>query len=152
MQFSNRITGQNDLDKTFLRLPASTRRKALMPALRAGATVIRNRASENVKQITSDEASGLLAKSLRVYTLRKYKGYYRVAVMVKKGAVNPRKKDKNGPVRIGLYGSVLEYGKKGQRPRSWIRKAIKEGKSDAFNAVSRESGLRMASAVMDARK
>lgn len=141
MSIEARISGVQDIDRVFLALPGATQNKASRPALRAGGRVIRDMASANVKAITSDEATGLLARSLRVYALRRFKGNLRVGVQVKRGAVA-----KNG-ARVGLYASVLEYGKEGQPPRSWLRKAIREGVSSATSAVVTEFNKRLVDAV-----
>lgn len=142
MQASIKITGLYDIDRVFKNLPASTQNKASRPALRAGARVVRDAASTNIQAVVSDEATGLAAKSLRVYSLRRSKGNLRVAVMVKRGVVAS-----NG-ARVGLYASVLEY-----RPgMSWIRKAIRDKKNEAVDAVTREFNKRLVQAVKDAQR
>lgn len=152
MEFDGKLSGIADLDKAFRNLPGSTRRKANMQALRAGAAVVRNMAEANVRDVTSSEATGYLAKNIRVYNYKKYRGNYRVAVQVRRRAVNNKKLVKGLPVRVGLYAAVLEYGKKNQPPRSWIRKAIREGKDAAVNALTREMNKRMVDAVQDAKR
>lgn len=144
MTIEAKVLGVADIDKVFKALPITTQNKASRPALRKGGTVIRNMASANVKAITSEEATGLLARSLRVYTFKRYKGNLRVGVQVKRGLVA-----KNG-ARVGLYGAVLEYGKEGQPPRSWIRKAIREGVTAANQAVLTEFNKRLVEAVRSA--
>lgn len=142
MQVSANISGLYNLDKLFKALPASTQNKAARPALRAGARVIRNEASTNIQSVVSDEATGLAARSLRVYSLRKYQGQLRVAVMVKRGVYAS-----NG-ARVGLYASVLEY-----RPgMSWIRKAARDKKAEAVAAVRSEMSKRINDAVKDAQR
>lgn len=147
------FTDIKNLEKVFRELPRAMQRKAYSRSLRAGASIVRDAAKENVKAITSNEATGTLANNLSVYNLKKYRGWYRVGVRVKKGAVNKKKKDGQGnPVRVGLYGAVLEYGKKGQTPKSWIRKAIRENKDNSLNAISAEMKKRMNEAIEDAKK
>lgn len=152
MEFETRLTGVAELDRTFANLPRTTQRRALIPALRAGAYTVRDMAAANVKAVVSDDATGLLARNIRVYTLKKYKGNWRVAVQVKRGLHNTKKLVKGKPVRVGLYAAVLEYGKQGQPPRSWIRKAIREGKTAAVNKLLQEANKRMVDAVAEARK
>lgn len=152
MDFNNSITGFKELDKTFSNLPRTTQRRAIVPALRAGAFVVRDMAAANVKAVTSGDSTGLLERSLRVYNYKKYRGNYRVAVQVKRGLVNTKKIVNGQPVRVGLYAAVLEYGKEGQAPRSWIRKAIRDGQGAAVSALTKEASKRMVDAVRDARR
>lgn len=141
------------VDKLFLNLPRTTQRRAYMPALRAGGFVIRDMAVENVKSVaTRGYATGTLEKNIRVYSYKKYRGNFRVGVQIKRGAVNQKKIVNGKPVRIGLYGSVLEYGKKNQAPQSWIRKAIREGKSPSYNAILKEFNKRLIDAVREAQR
>lgn len=153
MLFTVEAKGLKELEKALSSLPRYMRTKVHYRSLMAGAGQVRNAASENVRKVTSSEASGVLAKNIRVYRLKKKRGWYRVAIRVRKGAVNKRKKDGEGrPVRVGLYGSVLEYGKKNQAPRSWIRKAIREEKTDAISRIKGEMRRRIPEAVEDAKR
>lgn len=126
MDFSSDIQGIEQLNRVFSGLPRAMQNKAYYQALFAAGGLVRDAASENVRSITSSEATGYLAKNLRVYRLRKRTrtGFFRIGVMVRRKAVNSRKKDGEGnPVRVGLYGSVLEYGKKGQPPPLMVKKS-----------------------------
>ncbi len=153
MQFSSKVTGVKELNKVFSNLPRSTQNRALKPAMRIGMYQVRDAASENVKQIADKGyATGLLARSLRVYNLRKYRGMLRVAVMVKRGLVNVKKIVNGEPVRVGLYAAVLEYGKENQPPRSWIRKAAREKEKEVASVVRKEIGKRMEDAVREAKR
>lgn len=152
MRLVANITGLTELDKTFSRMPRSTQRRAYTAALRAGAAIVRNLAEKNLKSAANKGyATGTAERSLRIYALKKYRGNFRVAVQVKKGMVNTKKIVNGKPVRVGLYVSVLEYGKSGQAPQSWIRKAIREGRNAAVSALTKEMGIRIESAVKDAR-
>lgn len=139
-----------NLDKAFLALPRSTRNKALRPALRAGAGVIQRAAIVNINAVTGEGSSGVLARSIVVRSYKMSRGRLRAGVQIRKGATNARKRDKNGPVRVATYGAVLEYGKKGQPPRSWLRKSAREKAQAAIDEVRREAGKRMDEAVRDA--
>lgn len=153
MRFSVDVKGLKELEKTLLTLPRYMRTQVHYRSLMAGAGQVRDAASDNVRKVTSSEASGVLAKNIRVYRLKKKRGWYRVAIRVRKGAVNKRKRDGKGqPVRVGLYGSVLEYGKDYQAPRSWIRKAIREEKNTAIVRVRNEMKRRIPKAVEDAKR
>lgn len=152
MEFTSGISGIANLDKLFAQLPKTTQRRAIAPSLRAGGAEIRDLAVDNLKSVISPDSTGIGEKNIRVYTLRKYKGYYRVSVQVKRGAVNEQKIVNGEPVRVGLYLSVLEYGKENQPPRSWIRKAIREGRTKAVNRLIGEMRKRMVLAIEDAKK
>lgn len=153
MDFTVLVQGFESLDKAFANLPRSTQRKAIIPALREGGEVIRQAAEENLNAVTdSGYATGYAAKNLRVYNLRKYRGAYRVAVQVRRGAVNTKKIVNGEPVRVGLYVSVLEYGKENQPPRSWLRKAKREKESRAINVLTQNLNRGMVEAIQDAKR
>lgn len=152
MDITADIVGVADLDNFFKEMPRSTQRKVIMPSLRAGAKEVRQRAEDNLKAVVSPDSTGVGERNIRVYTARKYRGNYRVTVQVRRGAVNKYKIVNGEPVRVGLYLSVLEYGKQGQAPRSWIRKAAREGTSDALNATTAEFNKRLVEAVNEAKK
>lgn len=146
MELDVKITGSDELKKTLLKLEPSMRKKVLNGALRKGALVVRDAASENVKAITSEEATGLLARSIVARKLKNLRGNLRYAVQVKKGLLT----DKG--VRVGLYAAVLEYGKKNQPPRSWIRKAAREKPAAALAAIAEETKKKLDLAVKDAKQ
>lgn len=153
MKIDVNIQGIEDLNKVFSQLPRSMQTKAYYRALFTGAGIVRRAAEQNVRGLPLSEATGTLAKNIRTYRLKKRRnGFFRVAVRVRKGAVNKMKKDKDGnPVRVGLYGSVLEYGKKNQAPRSWLRKAISSEKSRAVQGISTGMRKHMVEALNDAK-
>jgi len=155
MDFSSRITGIKELNKTLAKIPRSSQRKVYMKALRAGAKPVKDAATANIKRV-SDKYTGVLAlkSSVAIYNGKKRRGNYRVLVHIRRGLINKKvvafgKK----PVRVGLYASVLEYGsaKLNRRPRSWIRKSIREEKGAAVDALRREFSTRLDEAVKDAR-
>lgn len=152
MDFSSTVKGIRELELTFSNLPLASR-KLYMTSLRAGGRVVRRNAEANLKAVaTAGYATGTAEKNIRVYSLRKYKGNYRVGVQIRRGSVN-RKKIVNGkPVRIGLYASVLEYGKKNQPPRSWIRKAIRESGNEVYVEVAREFKIGLVQAIQEAKR
>lgn len=144
------ITGATELDKTFLALPGATRRKVIMPSLRQGGAVVRELAIANLKGILSDKSTGVLIRNIRVINKKKTRGYYGVMVSVKRGVMNT--KVKGQPVRVGLYASVLEYGKRGQAPRSWIRKAVREGVEPSLSEMRKVFRLKIYDAIREAKK
>lgn len=155
MKFSARLTGIEELDRTFSRLPMATQRRAYVPALRSGANPVRKAATANLRTV-SQPFSGLArrANTLAVYKLKNFQGHFRVAVQVRRGLTNSVKKDKDGkPVRVGMYLAVLEYGSQKLRrpPRSWLRKALREQKSIAVDSIRAEFSKRMNDVVLDAK-
>ena len=126
------INGVEGILKALENLPVATQKKILRPGLRKGANIIKKQASENVKSVVSDEATGFLSRNIVVRSLRaRNKGDVRIAVAIRPGEVgNPRT-----GTRVGLYGSVLEYGKEGQPPRPWLRPAQRDKAQEAINAL-----------------
>jgi len=151
MDFSGSLSGIKDIDKVFTNLPRSSQRKVYMRALREGAKPVKDAATNNIRQV-SKKFTGLLSRksTVAVYNYKKYRGNFRVAVQIRRGLLNNLVEGE--PVRVGLYASVLEYGKNGQPPRSWIRKAIRENKEQAVNALASEFNKRLTDAVKDAKR
>lgn len=147
-----KITGVKELVKTLRALPRSMRRKVYMKSLRAGMEVVRKQASDNLLGIASNEATGTAAKNVRVYSARKYRGAYRVLLMIRRGAFNKTKIVNGQPVRVGLYASVLEYGKANQRPRPWIRSAIERREGEAQTKVAETMRGLLDTAVNEAKR
>lgn len=127
--------GISEVKKLFSNLPKSSAKKGYKKALKAGGTVIRKLASNKVKSLVSNEATHTLEKNIAVYSLKTINGNYRVAVQVRRGVVNTKKIVNGEPVRVGLYASVLEYGKKGQPAKSWLRSSAREGAPAALAAA-----------------
>ena len=155
MDFSGGVSGVEELLRTFERLPRSSQRKAYYPSLRAGGEIVRVAATQNIKAV-SEPYSGLARRenTLRVYNLKKFRGNFRIAVQVRRGLVNPAKRNKQGePVRVGLYLAVLEYGsqKLNRAPRPWLRKALREQEVRAVDNVRRAFSSRMNEIISDAR-
>lgn len=145
------IKGAEEIKKMLGVLPRSMERKVLRKSLKSGADVIKKKASENVKAI-AQEGTGTLAKNIGSYSLKKYRGSLRYGVMVKRKSVNKYKIIKGAPVRVGLYASVLEYGKANQPPRSWLRKALREGKGEAFEQIKKSVREGLGQAIKDAKQ
>lgn len=145
MDFGIETRGFDKLLKTFSNLPRSMRRKALRPALRKGANIVKKAASENVQAVTSDEATGLLSRSLETRSAKPFRGSLRMLVRIKANVFSEK------GTRVGLYGSVLEYGKENQPPRSWMRKAARENTSEVLEAVRAEVQTRIPEVIKDAQ-
>lgn len=154
MEFSAKLEGEQQLIKVFAKLPKATRRRAINPAMRKGATYVKDLAQVYLNSVLSGRSTGLLQRSLTVYMGKRYQGNNRFIVQVKKGLVNTKKIVNGSPVRVGMYAAVLEYGKKdgSQPPRSWIRRASREGKGQAITIVTQEIGKNISLAVSEAKK
>lgn len=149
------VKGMDALLKTFNNLPRGMRRKAYMQALRAGAVPVRDAARDNIKAV-SEPFTGLSRRNgtVRIYNLKRLRGAFRVAVMVRRGLVNEKVKDKDGkPVRVGMYLAVLEYGsqKLNRAPRPWIRNAAKQNQLKALSKTQSELYKRIDDALKDAK-
>lgn len=131
-------------------LPKAHAKLAYVPALKAGGRVVRKVASQKVKSQVSNEATGVLSRSLAVYKLKTVAGNYRVAVMIRRGAVNKLKIVRGQPVRVGLYGSVLEYRDGGRF--AWLRPAAKSSTSAVIQAVLTEFTKRLNDSLQEAKR
>lgn len=160
MDFSSNLTGLAELDKVFSKMTRSTRRKAHMQSLRAGARVVKEAATVNIKK-QFKQHTGLLSKksTIAVYNGKKFKGNFRVLVSIKRGLQNAMVKSKNKKtgivenVRVGLYAAVGEYGstKLNRRPRPWIRPAIRENEVQAVSELRKEFSRRISDVLRDAK-
>lgn len=137
MELKSAIGGLSTLEATMRRIPAVTRSKAGVKALFAGGGIVKQAAIENVKAVTatSKVTTGVLAKGLRVYRMKQKRGMLHVGVMVRKGLVNTKKIVNGEAVRVGLYASVLEFGKANQPPRPWLRPAILQNEAKVVSTV-----------------
>lgn len=149
MDFTSTIDAR-DIDLLLKNLPGTTRRKSIMPALRAGGRVIKDGAEANLKSVTSGDSTGVLEKNIRVYNYKKTRGNYRVGVQIRRKAVNNKKIINGEPVRVGLYGSVLEYRDGGKY--SWLRKAARENEKQAHAGITEELRKRLVEAVYEAKR
>lgn len=138
--------------RTFERLPLAMRKKVAVKAMRAGAKVVVKKAVANIRSMESSEASGVMAKSVQAAKFRDKNGMIRFGVRIKPKAVNARKKDRDGkPVRVGLYASVFNWGKKGQPGRPWLTNAAKASPAEVVSAAREEFDRGLNEAVQDAR-
>lgn len=152
MDLISQIEGLDSLERTFRNLSKTSQNRAFRPALREGANVVRDATIDNINSSTGDESTGFLAKNIRTYQLRNYRGMLRAGVRARRGAVYRDKTDKDGPVRAGLVLGVYEYGKKGQPPRAPLRKATREKTNEVLNVVSNGVRARMPKAIEDAKR
>ena len=153
MRFTASVDGVEEIAKLMQNMPRKTARKATRPALRAGGEVVRQAAEVNLREAASaGYATGLAARNVRVYVLKRRRGAMRVGVQIKRKLVNRAKIVKGEPVRVGMYVAILEYGKKNQPPRSWIRKAIRERKDRAIYVIYSEVRKNLQAAINDAKR
>lgn len=154
MDFSSSVTGIDQLDSVFLNLPKTTRRRALRPALRDAAGIVKQAAQDNLKNVVSPESSGVLENSLAIYNLKAKQGALRVAVQIKRGMVNSTKLVNGEPVRVGLYAAVLDYGKtaQNQAPTGWLRNAAKNNVDKVKQRLTIGIAAEMVNAIKDAQK
>ncbi len=145
MEISLETSGLSTTLRAIGRLPNSIRKKAVRSGLKAGGKIIKDAAVKNIKAQQSDRATGKLAKSIVVKNLKNKGKDLRVAVAINKAV-------SRAGVRVGLYGSVFEFGKKGQRPRPSLRPAIKDNKTQAINAVTDQTYADLDKAVEDAKR
>ncbi|GAB3282640.1 hypothetical protein GCM10027347_59000 [Larkinella harenae] len=145
MEFKASDANNKALLKAMQKLPRTIRNRALRKGLRAGAEVVKKRASDNVRSVTSDEATGLLASKLVIRARKQTRTALGVRVAIGRGTA------KNG-ARIGLYGSVLEFGKENQPPRPWLRPAADQSASQVLSVLVQESSRYLDDAVEDAKR
>jgi len=140
MRVSTDIRNDKAIERVFEILPGRIRKKVSRKALRKGASIVAKSARKNIRSITASSkvTTGTLAKGIRFYNMKNYKGALRVGVMVQKGLVNEKKIINGKPVRVGLYASVLEYGKANQTPRPWLRPAL-DNNEGAVESVVRST-------------
>lgn len=145
MDITNTIANMDSTLRAMANLPRGLRNKALRPALRKGAQVVQAAAIRNVKQVADKGYSkGVLSRSVVIRTLRTRNSTLRVAV-----TISPNKVSKAG-VRVGLYGSVLEHGKKNQRPQPWLRPAAAQNERKAYETMRFEAARNLEKAIKEA--
>ena len=147
MELSSKISGDIDVMYAMQNLPRAMQTKALRPALRAGGELVRKAAIANVKRVAiKGRSTGKLARSIIARNARKKSGQLRVVVAVAAGRVYP------SGTRVGLVGSVLEFGKKGQAPAPWLRPALRSTANSVYNVVLSVSRQNLSKAIEDARR
>lgn len=146
MNFSAKILGVSQINRALAALPTAMRNKALRPALREGAKVVKNQSVANLRALLSGESSGTLEKSLTVKMLRQRNKVLRVAVVI----ANRLTPD---GIRAGLAGSIFELGdNKDQPPRSYMRTGLRQSQQRAMGVVFFNARKRLNAAVIAARK
>lgn len=155
MELKTEIRGVEQTIAAFKKLPVVMRLKILKGATRAGMRAVRARAVQNIQSVVSGQATGLLAKSLSIYNGKQQgtKTVARLAIKAKaRSARKPVRGWKKDWGRVGLYGSVLEFGKENQPPRPFLRPAAAQSTQQAVALLSDYISVRLAAAVSEASK
>lgn len=155
MDFRFKVSGDDNVALTMSRLPRAMQNKALRPALREGGNVVKAAAVGNVQRAANaGYSTGRLARSIVVRQLKMKNHSLRVAVAIARGKKYPT------GARVGLVGSVLEFGRiKGhggnrntQAPRPWLRPAAASSASKVYNVILDYGRRNLAAAVAEASK
>lgn len=147
MEFVFDVASVKQIEKRFRALPRSVQNKAIRPAVREGAKVIKAGVVRQIKSSLADSelSHGLMERSVIIRPLKMKRGNIRVVVAYGKG------KSKKG-VRVGLYASVREYGKRGQAPNPTMRTGARDAGPAAVAKVISVSYSKMSAAVEDAKR
>ncbi len=113
----------------------SVRGGPVKTALKRAALVIKKEVAKNLNQTVSDEATGLLAKSL-ISTRGKTNGMGEKYVVRFKNLKYTRSSGEEVTTRKS--GHLLEYGSSKQKPQPYIRPAAQAKAQEAINVFSKE--------------
>jgi len=144
------ITGVDKVVKALSKLGASTRKKSVSPSLRLAARPVRDQVIANIKSGLTDISTHTLERNIVIRsgsTRKSRPGTVRIVVVIKGKTLNPKNNQ-----RVGLYGSVREYGKEGQPPKPAFRPAVSQKASEAINIFLTGAKLRLDEAVEDAKR
>lgn len=133
-----KVTGLDnvlDMLQNFPNEVVSVRGGPVKTALKRAAQVIRKEVAKNLEQTVSDEATGLLAKSL-IATRGKTNGMGEKYVVRFKNLKYTRNSGEEVTTRKS--GHLLEYGSSKQKPQPYIRPAAKTKAQEAVDVFSKE--------------
>lgn len=133
-----KVTGLDnvlDMLQNFPNEVVSVRGGPVKTALKRAAQVIRKEVAKNLEQTVSDEATGLLAKSL-IATRGKTNGMGEKYVVRFKNLKYTRNSSEEVTTRKS--GHLLEYGSSKQKPQPYIRPAAKTKAQEAVDVFSKE--------------
>lgn len=121
------LDGFEEVIKIFEKLPATLQKKALRPALRAGAKIILKAAKAKSAKLTGKNRRFIKIKSLK----RSRKS---IGVMIQTGT-----REQLGIPRDeqGYYPMVLEYGSKNVKRRPFMKPALRENHAAATRAIGK---------------
>lgn len=147
-EFTSSITGVRELSEAFSALPEITAKKSIRPALRKGGTLIKKQAIDNLKSLKMKDRTGFLEKNIVTKAGRtKSKSDIRQIVSIRGKVTNPKNNQ-----RPGLYGSVIEFGKKNQPAKPWFRPAIRARGQDVINLMADFIKSKMDDVVNEAKR
>lgn len=126
------LTGFDEVIKIFETLEPKLKKKALRPALRAGAKIILAAA-----KIKAHRFSGLNAKFLKVKSMKRSRKS--IGVVIQTGT---RQQLKIPGSDKGYYPFSEEYGTKDTPAHPYLRPALKENSMIALQAIGLELGRR----------
>lgn len=164
MEMKFNTSGIDDLFHAMGELPNGMRNAALRPALIQGAQLVREKAAQNVVSVANaGHATGLLAKSVVVRSLRTKNKTLRIAVAVNPKAVSRYTTYRGAPARVGMYASVLEFGRveggganggnrNSQPPRPWLKPALKANANQVYSVVRQVAAQNLNKAIAESLK
>jgi HK97 gp10 family phage protein len=138
MKIELKVTGLDnvlDMLNNFPKEVVSVRGGPVKTALKRAAQVIRKEVAKNLENNISDEATGLLAKSL-IATRGKTNGKGEKYVVRFKNLKYTRSSGEVVTTRKTAH--IFEYGSSKQKPRPFIRPAAQAKAQEAVNVFSKE--------------
>lgn len=143
----SQITGADKVAKALEKLPRSLRNKAVRPAMRAAMKPVRDRIVSNIQSDLTDIATHTLEKNIVIRAAKtKNKTDLRVKVQIASKKINPKNQQ-----RLGLYGSVREFGKKGQPPKPSFRTGARDAAPQAINIFFNTMKVNLGAVIQDAK-
>lgn len=128
--FDLKIEGFESVIKTFNRLPDKLQKKALRPALRAGAKIIQKAAKEK-----SPTLSGKNKKFIKIKSLKRSR--LEIGVEIQTGTREELDIPRN---EFGYYPMTLEYGSQHVKKQPFMKPALEQNRVKATNAIAKELG------------
>lgn len=122
------ITGFEHVIKQFSTLDGKIQKKALRPALRAGAKVIQKSAKSKAPRL-----SGRLRKFIKVKSLKRSRGQIGVAIQTGTRLELQIPRDEQG-----YYPFSIEFGTKNVKKQPYMKPALREKRNEATAAVGKK--------------
>lgn len=146
--FKSGITGADKVLRALERLPNATRKKAIRPAMRKGAKPIQQQVIANIQSDLTDISTHTLEKNIVIRAGKtSVPGWVRVVVAIAAKKLNPKNAQ-----RLGLYGSVREFGKEGQPAKPAFRPAAAQKANESIIAIINGAKLGLDQAVQEAKR
>lgn len=137
-----KISGFDEVLKVFKTLEPKLQKKALRPALRAGAKVIQKSAKQKAHR-----DSGLNAKFIKVKSLKRSRG--QIGVMIQTGTREQLQIPKSDK---GYYPFTEEFGTRKRPAHAYMKPALSEKHQEATRAVGKELGKRQDKIIAGMKK